>query len=101
MDQHKAHYDTVSNAITKLRNQGFTIDFKLDGDFINSGEDQINCNDFTIVDVYRYEGNTDPSDEAVVYGIEAISGKKGILVTGYGISADSFSTKMLEKLRFS
>jgi len=54
--------------------------------------------DFEIVDVYRYEGDSDPADEAVVYAIESKTGVKGILVTGYGIYSDTISAKILEKL---
>ncbi|CAG5016690.1 hypothetical protein DYBT9275_05610 [Dyadobacter sp. CECT 9275] len=96
--EHQSHYDTVSNAINALRQQGYVDDFKLDGDFLRNASSEVHCNDFTIVDVYRYEGNSDPSDEAAVYAIESNAGHKGILVTGYGISADSLSAKMLEKL---
>ena len=51
------------------------------------------------MDVYRYEGDTDPADEASVYDIESKSGMKGILVTGYGVSDDTFSTELLAQLR--
>jgi hypothetical protein len=93
------HYDTVSNAIAALRTQGFTIDFNLDGEYLLCDTDKIHVNDFSIVDVYRYEGNSDPSDEAAVYAIESTSGLKGILVMSYGPYSDSLSTGMLEKLR--
>lgn len=93
------HYDTVSNAIEALRKQGFTIDFNLDGDYLLCDTDKIHVNDFDIVDVYRYEGNSDPSDEAAVYAIESTAGLKGILVTSYGAYSDSLSAAMLEKLR--
>jgi hypothetical protein len=92
------HYDTVSNAIAALRQQGFTIDFNLDGDYLLCDTDKIHVNDFSIVDIYRYEGNSDPSDEAAVYAIESTSGLKGVLVTSYGPYSDALSTGMLEKL---
>jgi hypothetical protein len=50
------------------------------------------------VEVYRFEGNTDPADEAIVYGIESTSGMKGVLVTGYGISAEGMGAEMAKKL---
>jgi hypothetical protein len=31
---------------------------------------------YEIKHIYRYEGNTDPGDEAVVYGIQSKSGKR-------------------------
>jgi len=93
------HYDTVSNAINSLKRQGFTVDFNLEGDYLVNDGNKIGVNDFNIVDVYRYEGNTDPSDEAAVYAIESANGIKGILVTGYGASSDAFTGEMLEKLK--
>lgn len=93
------HYDTVSNAINSLKRQGYTVDFNLEGNYLVNEGNKISVNDFSIVDVYRYEGNTDPSDEAAVYAIESTNGIKGVLVTGYGASSDAFSSEMLEKLK--
>lgn len=57
--------------------------------------------EFEISDVYRYEGNSDPADEATVYAIVSPSGLKGILVTGYGINPDPFSAQILRKSHYS
>lgn len=95
----KVHYATVSQAIEQLRLQGFTHDFNVEGDCIICATDKIHANDFEIVDVYRYEGDSDPGDEATVYAIASNTGLKGVLVAGYGMSADVFSTAILEKLR--
>jgi hypothetical protein len=96
----KFHYATVSEAINALRKQGYTTDFNLEENCIVCHPEQFHPEDFTIVDVYRYEGNTDPADEATVYAIESKTGIKGILVAGYGTSTDSMSTAMLDKLKF-
>lgn len=93
------HYSTVSEAINALREQGYTTDFNLEENCIVCHPEKFHPEDFSIVDVYRYEGNTDPADEATVYAIESKSGMKGILVTGYGASMDSMSAAMLEKLK--
>jgi len=92
------HYGTVSEAINKLRDQGFTVDFNIQENWIAYHSGKFEADEFEIVDVYRYEGDSDPGDEAAVYAIESTSGIKGILVTGYGVSSDSVSTKMLQKL---
>ncbi len=96
--QHKTHYDTVSKAIEALQQQGFKTDFNIEENALVYSEGKFGANDFEIVDVYRYEGNTDPADEAAVYAIKSSSGVKGILVTGYGASADVASAEILEKL---
>jgi hypothetical protein len=93
------HYSTVTDAINKLREQGFNLDFNLAENCLVCNTQKFQPNDFEIVDVFRYEGNTDPADEAAVYAIESKLGLKGILVTGYGISADTMSTQMLKKLQ--
>lgn len=94
----KVHYATVSEALEKLRQQGFTIDFNLEENCLSCSAGKFESDDFDIVDVYRYEGNTDPADEATVYAIESKTGTKGVLVTGYGISADAMSTSIIRKL---
>jgi len=96
---HKSHYSTVSEAINKLSAEGFVIDFNLEENCIVCSNEKFNAEDLEIVDVYRYEGNSDPSDGAVVYAIESKTGVKGILVNGYGMSSDSRVSIILEKLR--
>lgn len=96
--QHKTHYDTVSKAIEELRKQGYTTDFNIDESSITCSDGKFNADDFEVVDVYRYEGDSDPGDEAAVYAIRSSTGLKGILITGYGASADTASEEILEKL---
>ncbi|MCD6018784.1 MAG: hypothetical protein K0S53_1905 [Bacteroidetes bacterium] len=91
------HYETVSEAINELQQKGFTIDFNLKENSLDQHPEKF-ATEFEIVEVYRYEGNSDPGDEAVVYALESKSGEKGLLVTGYGISVDSKTTEILKKL---
>ena len=91
-------YDTVSEAVNGLKGRGFVLDFNLSENCIVCHADKFDVNDFEIVEVHRFEGNTDPSDEAVVYAIESVSGVKGVLVSGYGISAEGLSAEMAKKL---
>jgi hypothetical protein len=91
-------YDTVTEAIKGLRERGYTKDFNLKENCIVCHEDKFRPEDFEITEVYRFEGNTDPADEAVVYAIESNKGDRGVLVSGYGISADAMSDEMVKKL---
>ena len=95
----KTHYATVSEALNELRKQGFTVDFNLESNCIVCHPEKFHPEDFKIVDVYRYEGETDPADEAAVYAIESKTGLKGILVTAYGASMDNRSAAILDKLK--
>ena len=92
-------YDTVSQAINGLKQRGFTLDFNLEENCLICNDRKYDVSDFEITEVYRFEGNTDPADEAVVYGIESKEdGVKGVLVSGYGISAEGMSAEMAKKL---
>jgi len=95
---HQTHYETVSKAIEELRKQGYTTDFNLEENAIVCSVGKFSANDFKVVDVYRYEGNSDPGDEAAVYAIQSSNGLKGVLVTGYGASAENTSPEILRKL---
>lgn len=96
--ENQYHYATVSEALEKLRQRGYTIDFNLAENCIACEAGQFQHNEFDVVDVYRYEGDSDPADEATVYAIESSSGLKGVLVTGYGASDEDVSPEILKKL---
>lgn len=95
----KVYYEPVSIAIQKLRDKGFAEDFNVEGNCIVCHPARFPADQFDIVEIYRYEGDSDPADEATVYGIESKSGVKGILVTGYGASMETLNEAILEKLR--
>ena len=92
------YYMPVTDALDKLRKEGYTLDFNIKENCLICGEQQFNVDDFRITDVYRYEGNSDPGDEATVYALESKDGLKGVLVTGYGMSYDEFTTEILKQL---
>lgn len=96
-------YDTLTEALDSLQQQGFTQDYNLKSDFLHCQADDIVLHpaDFDIVGVYRFEGETDPDDETVLYAIEAKNGSKGTLVDAYGTYADAISPEMAEKLRYT
>ena len=92
------NYDTVTAAVQGLKQRGYTLDFNLSENCIVCHEDKFNPEDFEITEVYRFEGNSDPADEAVVFAIESNKGHKGVLVNGYGPSSDEMSAQMAKKL---
>ena len=98
--EQKFHYATVTDAIAKLREQGFTCDFNLEQNRLIVGEHEYTTDEFEIVDLYRYEGASDPGDEATVYALASKSGIKGILVSGYGVSADEATEETLKQLHY-
>jgi len=94
-------YDTVVDAINGLKQRGYKIDFNIAFDKLICSENKhcLNPSEFEITETYRFEGNTNPSDEDVVYAVESKDGNlKGIVTSAFGMYADSASTEMLKKL---
>ncbi|HEX6332715.1 MAG TPA: hypothetical protein VFZ78_00735 [Flavisolibacter sp.] len=91
-------YDSVSHAIEELMKRGYTEDFNLRGDALVCKSQQFAHDEFEITEVIRFEGDSDPGDEAIVYGIESANGLKGILVNGYGYSSEPVGEEIARKL---
>ena len=95
------NYDTVTGALTGLKDKGYTMDFNIAFDKLICRDNNfcLNPYEFEITEVHRFEGATDPGDENVVYAVESKDGKmKGVLTSAYGMYADNISTDMLKKL---
>lgn len=95
---HKEHYSTVSEALASLRDRGYTTDFNLDENCLVCGSEKFKLEDLTIVDVYHYEGDTDPADEASIYVIESKSGEKGTLLVGNNANVEPRHEETLRRL---
>ena len=55
--------------------------------------------DFKITEMYRFEGDSSPDDNSVLYAIESKDGIKGVLVDAYGTYAEAMSPEMAMKLK--
>ncbi len=93
-------YETITDAVSDLKVRGYRVDFSLTENCIICNEEKFRPEDFEIVETYRFEGESDPADEAVIYAIESKTGLKGILVNGFGIYADTMNADMAKKLSF-
>jgi len=94
-------YDTVVAALNGLKARGYTLDFNIAFDKLicRDNDTCLNPSEFEITEVYRFEGDTNPSDEEVVYAVESKNGNiKGVIHSAFGTYADSVSTDMLRKL---
>jgi hypothetical protein len=94
-------YDTVVKALEGLKKRGYTTDFNIAFDKLICKETKVclDPDEFEITEVYRFEGETNPSDEAVIYAVESKSkDMRGVLVNAYGAYADPMSDTMINKL---
>ncbi len=92
-------YGSVSEAINDLKKRGFTEDFNLAENCIVCNAQVFKPHEFEITEVYRFEGDSDPADEAIVFGIQSTNGIKGVLVNGYGYQSNTISDDLVKKLQ--
>lgn len=92
---------TVSEVLNHLKENGYSVDFNLDDNCLicHGNSLKIHPEEFVVDKVYRFEGITDPGDEAVVYAISSLKHNiKGVLVNGYGIYAEAMADEMIKAL---
>ncbi len=81
---------TLSQVMERLRERGIHREFRMNEDHEMKYEDSeknYKPDELTILKTYRFEGDSNPDDSAVLYLIEDNTGNKGILIDSYG--ADS------------
>jgi len=95
------NYETLVDATNDLIKRGYNANLSLEGDTIDDKEHDIHMapEDFDIDEFYRFEGQSNPSDMSIVYGISSSKYKlKGVLVNAYGTYADDSSSAIQAKL---
>ncbi len=98
----KESYGTLSETINGLKKDGYTLDFNINKEFVvcNNPNMTLSPDDFEIDKVYRFEGESNPDDQSILYAISSPKfNVKGVLVNGYGISAVEISDALISKLR--
>lgn len=95
-------YDTVTEALSDLRSRGFTTDFNLAFNAIkcSSTGKCLSPAEFEIVEHYRFEGESNPSDEEVVYAVASKDGSmKGVHVSAFGTYSETVDDALIRKLQ--
>ena len=81
---------TPASVMQDLNGRGFTEQFKAVPEglrAVRSGQ-TFAPGEVTIVENYRFEGESDPDDMSIVYAIETRSGVRGTLIDAFGVYAD-------------
>lgn len=92
---------TLSEVLNHLKSKGYNLDFNLDDNCLicHSNSLRIHPEEFMVDKHYRFEGLSDPADEAIIYAISSTKNDlKGTLVDGYGISSDKLTHDMIKAL---
>ena len=92
---------TLASCLNKIMQDGYVQNFKVtdEGDLQSLETEKIyKPEDVHIINFFRFEGASDPSDSAILYVIEASDGAKGSLTDAYGMYAEPNIDKFIKEV---
>jgi hypothetical protein len=96
------NYSNLIEALNGLRGEGYTEDFNLQQNCLQcrNGDYTIFHDEFMVDRYFRFEADTDPTNESIIYAISSDKYQlKGVLVNGYGIYSEPMTNEMLYTLK--
>jgi hypothetical protein len=93
---------TVTEATRQLQADGYTGNWYADGSGrLVCGEcgAEFDPGDVTVDEVLRFEGQSDPDDEMIVFAVRGPCGHRGIFSAAYGLYMSSEDAAVIAKLR--
>ena len=85
----KNEMNTLTSILEKLRVKKYDNEFQLTADgFSCNNQKHYQPEDLKIIRTYRFEGESDPEDNAILYVIEANDGLIGYSLNAYGAYSD-------------
>ncbi len=84
------HMKSLSSLTNKMVLNGYDDDFKITDNGLKSlkTEKVYQPDEINIINFFRFEGQSDPNDNTIMYVIETSDGLKGTLIDAYGPYAD-------------
>lgn len=91
----------LSHALNKLLQEGYDKNFKATEEGLCCIESSTvySPDEINLVNFYRFEGISDPSDSSILYIIETTDGTKGTLVDAYGAYSDADVEKFMKQVK--
>jgi hypothetical protein len=95
------NYESLADALDDLRKRGYDCDFDLQSNclYCSNLDLRLYEEEFHIDEVYHFEEDANPDNNAVVYALTSPTGVKGTVVDDQGMPADNISFEMAKKLR--
>lgn len=92
---------TLSEVTNLLKERGYSVDFNLKSHYLEyeGNSQKLFPGEFIVDKHYRFEGASNPDDEAIVFAISSPKyNLKGVLINGYGISSEGITDEMIKAL---
>src|SRR5688500_1858141 len=95
------NYESLVDALNDLKKRGYDADFEPDSNclYCNNLDLRLKEAEFQVDEVYRFEADSNPDDNSVVYALTSDTGVKGTIVNGFGTSAENIIFDMARKLQ--
>ena len=91
---------SLATCLKRVVNEGYTEDFEITNDGLEAKQHhkQYHPEQIEIVNFFRFEGESDPDDNAILYVIETNDGTKGTLIDAYGVYHDSKVSDFMQEV---
>ncbi len=95
------HFRTLTEAMESFRTRGYNSEYTAGEAGLILVESGVvyQPEELTIVEHHRFEGDSDPSDMAVIYAIESNDGLKGYYIDAFGAYSDPLSADLLKRVK--
>lgn len=88
---------SLSSCLNKMISDGYDQDFKVTERGLEALQKGAvyQAEQIKVINFFRFEGMSDPDDNAILYVLETDDGVKGTLIDGYGIYDDASISKFM------
>ena len=100
-------YKNLVEATSDLTSKGYKHTFRIEEQGLSCLQNQkiYQPADIKLVEYHRFEGDSNPNDQSILFVIECLGGEKGIVISSYGAYFDlplmAFMDKVSVKPRSS
>lgn len=93
------YMNTLTERVNKAIQNGYTDNMKMSRQGLCSSHNKVYAPaEVKVIDFFRFEGQSDPADNAILYVIETADGVKGTLIDAYGTYADEHINKFMAEV---
>jgi len=91
---------SLATCLNRMITDGYTEDFKVNEIGLESlnNRQSYKPEEIRVVNFFRFEGMSDPDDNAVLYVIETADGTRGTLIDAFGIYNDARISKFMHEV---
>jgi hypothetical protein len=96
----KTEMKTLADCMNALKSKGFGENFMVKENMLHAlnSDKKYPAEEVKILNFYRFEGESDPGDNAILYAIETNDGLRGLLSDAYGSYADADVSEFIDQV---